>query len=367
MTQRQPFLSRIFRSRKQSGNIDRQDTSDEIASSYENPQPAFPDGIKVLHDCADATVDICFVHGLTGDRDNTWTAEGQFWPKTLLPLKLPGARILSYGYDAYIAKATSTASANRLIDHATNLLTDLTNDRALDNAPDRPLIFIAHSLGGLVCKEAILMSRNNPERHLRGIFGSVRGIIFMGTPHKGSWMADWAKMPASALGLIKSTNKSLLQLLETDNQLLESIQVRFWSMIRELREDGRRLEVTCFFEELPLPVIGTVVSKESATLEGYSAFSIHANHGDMVRFRSVEDNGFKRLLGELVRWKSQLGGASAAASRPASTPMLLTSGSSYYNHFGSGSQFNATGGTQNNNTGSGVQFLGSISGPVHIG
>jgi hypothetical protein len=78
-------------------------------------------------------------------------------------------------------------------------------------------------------------------------------------------------------------------------------------MIRELRESGRHLEVTCFFEALPWPVIGEVVSKTSATLEGYSSFSIHADHRDMVRFASAEDNGFKRLLGELTRWESQVG------------------------------------------------------------
>ena len=277
--------------------------------SSENPPPvsSFPDGVEVLYDCSEATIDICFVHGLTGNRDSTWTAHGQStpWPKTLLPPKLSKARILTYGYDAYIVRK-SVASSNRLIDHATNLLNDLTTDRACCNASSRPLIFVTHSLGGLVCKEAILLSRNNPDAHLRGIFDCIKGIIFMGTPHKGAWMADWANIPASALGLVKSTNKSLLKILETDDQSLESIQVRFWAMIRELREGGRRLEVTCFFEELPLPAVGKVVSKESATLEGYNPISIHANHRDMVKFGSAKDNGFKRLLGELIRWEGQV-------------------------------------------------------------
>jgi protein SERAC1 len=208
------------------------------------------------------------------------------------------------GTRAFLVSAV--ASSNRLIDHATNLLNDLTTDRACCNALARPLIFVAHSLGGLVSKEAILLSRNNPGAHLRDIFECTKGIVFMGTPHRGSWIADWAKIPASALDLVKCTNKSLLKILETDDQLLESIQIRFWSTIRELREDGRPIEVTCFFEELPLPVVGKVVSRESATLECYNMISIHANHRDMVKFSSAEDNGFKRLLGELIRWESQI-------------------------------------------------------------
>jgi hypothetical protein len=253
-----------------------------------------------LYDCADAAVDICFVHGLTGDRERTWTAEGQSnpWPQVLLPAKLDRARILTYGYDAYIVRK-SVASTNRLIDHATNLLVDLASERDLSNASSRPLILVAHSLGGLVCKRAILLSRNNPEVPLRTIFTALKGVGFMGTPHKGAWMADWARIPVSTLGLVKSFNVFLLDVLQRNNQLLESVQVDFLAMVRQLREEGRGLEITCFFEELPVPGAGVIVSKESATFEGYAARSIYANHGNMAKFATAEDNGFRRLLWEL--------------------------------------------------------------------
>ncbi|KAK3896916.1 Alpha/Beta hydrolase protein [Staphylotrichum tortipilum] len=285
-----------------------QSHTDTDSGSSKNPPFSFPDGVKVLHDCPDATVDICFVHGLTGDRESTWTAEGQSipWPKSLLPPRLSRARILTYGYDAYVVRV-SVASANRLNDHAMNLLTKLTTNRELHNASSRPLIFVAHSLGGLVCKEAILLSRNNPELHLCRMFECIKGVIFMGTPHKGTWMANWAKIQASAIGLVKSTNKSLLEVLETNNQYLESIQSRFMAMLREQREGGRPLGVTCFLEELPLPVAGQVVCKASAILEGFTFVTIHANHRDMVRFASTEEDGFQMLLGELIRWEAQLG------------------------------------------------------------
>jgi hypothetical protein len=154
-------------------------------------------------------------------------------------------------------------------------------------------------------QEAILASRNNPERHLKDVFTNTKAVIFMDTPHTGSWMADWAKIPASALAIVKSTNKSLLKILETNDQLIESLQVRFLSMVRDLQP--RRLEVTYFFEELPLLGSGKVVEKNSATFAGYNPISIHANHRNMVKISFADETGFTSVLGELIRWKSEIG------------------------------------------------------------
>ncbi|KAJ5794517.1 alpha/beta-hydrolase [Penicillium paradoxum] len=356
--------------------------SDASRSRNAMPHYFFPDGVEVLYDSPEAVVDICFVHGLTGNRQTTWTLDGQSepWPQTLLPSRIPHARILSYGYDAYVVRSTVTSS-NKLIDHATNLLNDLVSNRAASNALSRPVIFVAHSLGGLVCKKAILLSRNNPDSHLRDIFQSTKGIIFMGTPHKGSWIADWAKIPARSLGIVKSTNTSLLAVLETETQLLESLQVEFWGMVRELRESGRFLEVTSFFEELPLPIVGLVVRKDSATLDGYNSISMHANHRDMVKFGSEQENGYQRLLGELKRWESQIRGAGSPSieawektesngESDNQTPKMLESPllhreSSIFlvNNSGEGwVQTNTGSGAQYNNGGTGNQFNGTIHG-----
>ncbi|KAK4185308.1 hypothetical protein QBC35DRAFT_389783, partial [Podospora australis] len=285
---------------------------------------AFSDGIIPWHSSNDAVVDICSVHGLTGNRTSTWTAKREDttpWPIKLLAPKLGDkARILSYGYDAYIVRM-SVASGNGLLDHATNLLNDLVSYRDSDESepdgPSRPLIFIAHSLGGLVCKRALLLSRNHPEKHLQSLFKSTTGIIFMGTPHRGSWMADWSRLPVASLGIVKSSNKKLIQILRTDNQLLSAVQEDFLGMVRGLREEGRAFQITCFYEELPMQGSDKVVSTESATLDPYTKMSIHANHSNMVKFNFAEDQGFKRVYGELDRW--------IRASSSAKKPRVLTS------------------------------------------
>lgn len=74
---------------------------------------------------------IVFVHGLTGDREETWKAKGAThpWPQSLLPSKLPYARILSFGYDANVADWQAVVSNNRIGNHAKNLLSALATHR----------------------------------------------------------------------------------------------------------------------------------------------------------------------------------------------------------------------------------------------
>jgi hypothetical protein len=138
-------------------------SNDDTTSAAPSPTPerhtaiAFPVGPSTWVEREDAEFDICFIHGLTGNRDTTWTAKGvtEPWPKKLLPIEFPDAkvRIMTYGYDAYITRWGS-ASSNQMIDHASTFLQKITADREKARATARPLIIVAHSLGGLVTKQA---------------------------------------------------------------------------------------------------------------------------------------------------------------------------------------------------------------------
>lgn len=76
-----------------------------------------------------------------------------FWPKDLLSKDLPNSRIITFGYDADIVNFLSPASQNCIGDHARNLLNYVTNRRDNSNTSDRPLLIVAHSLGGLVAED----------------------------------------------------------------------------------------------------------------------------------------------------------------------------------------------------------------------
>ena len=77
---------------------------------------------------------IIFVHGLTGDREKTWKTRdaAASWPQTLLPSKVPNARILTFGYDAYVTDWRGMVSKSRIGNHAMNLLTSVATFREDD-------------------------------------------------------------------------------------------------------------------------------------------------------------------------------------------------------------------------------------------
>ena len=54
---------------------------------------------------------------------------GTYWPATLLSCDVPNSRILSFGYDADVVNFWNPTSQNRIGNHASNMLGDLTRLR----------------------------------------------------------------------------------------------------------------------------------------------------------------------------------------------------------------------------------------------
>lgn len=173
-------------------------------------------------------LDIIFVHGLNpkGSENHakeTWTHSGDashtmtFWPQALLPESIPSARILLFGYNSSIL---AHASITPVHGHANTLLNRLYNKRREDNEKHRPIIFIAHSLGGLLVKQALVEAKLNPLYTC--IKASTHGLVFFGTPHSGGNRASVADSAAKLCSALTGHGKnSLLETLEEDSLLNE--------------------------------------------------------------------------------------------------------------------------------------------------
>ncbi|KAH0536187.1 hypothetical protein FGG08_006926 [Glutinoglossum americanum] len=300
-------------------NKSNNDSTSRSPTTIVSPK-TFPSGIKLLHEGIDSVVDIIFVHGLTGDREKTWTAKNVLspWPQSLLPSKIPNARVLTFGYDANVGDWQGLVSKNRIGNHAMNLLVAVATYRENDEtvgmsnfgrtcmrgckspAPMKKQLYLR-------ARQALVASRQRPEKHLQNILNSTRGIAFLGTPHHGAGLARWAEMLAKSIGLLVQANAEILTVLKSDSEVLARIQDSFHTMLRARNNEGYQpIEITCFFEEMPLPGIGLVVPHDSAILPGYIPIGIQKNHMDMPKFAQADDPGFVAVAGELQRWVKML-------------------------------------------------------------
>lgn len=160
-----------------------------------------------------------------------------------------------------MAHWTRPAGQNTVRAHAQNLINDFTILRRTTRSPGRPIIFVAHSLGGLVCQEALLVCLNPTEEYHRDILASTRGVAFLGTPHAGSSLQKFASAVADIINLcpIKKPNKDILEVLNRHSQVLANIKDGFLTMVRTRKENHLpTIRLHTFVEELPVTALGHV-------------------------------------------------------------------------------------------------------------
>ena len=195
-----------------------------------------------------AQVDIILVHGLNGRPDTTWTSpNGTFWPIDLLPEALRGipANVLVYGYnaDVYSCHNDRSASSQFIHQHAQTLVTSLTMFRRGEGTSRNPIIWVCHSLGGILVKRALLYSNDvRAQFHddFRSVFVSTFGIIFLGTPHMGSDVASWALMLQGMADAVLpkrlfESESVLLRTLKKDCETLMDINDHFMDVFPRFR------------------------------------------------------------------------------------------------------------------------------------
>lgn len=201
-----------------------------------------------------AGVDIVAIHGLNGHYLTTWTDEksGVNWLADILPNVAPASRIMSFSYNSVLQ---FSKSASDVFTFAHQLLEGILAERNTDEEKQRPIVFICHSLGGLVFKRAYLLADENPD--YASLLKKMRGVMFFGTPHRGSSMASWATVAArllAAASLGTSTNTQLAKDLGPDSEKLRCISEAF--QYRALRD---KLPIVSGYETNKLAFMGTLV------------------------------------------------------------------------------------------------------------
>ncbi|KAH9906958.1 hypothetical protein F4778DRAFT_724143 [Xylariomycetidae sp. FL2044] len=249
-------------------------------------------GLRVIHQPDFPLIDIIFVHGLGGHSQKTWSKDhdpSMFWPELWLPCEpdVGMARILTFGYNATWRGASKSISS--ITDFAKELLFEMRfakNDDGADlDLGKRPIIFVVHSMGGLVVKKAYLLGIH--DENYKDLIESISAIMFLSTPHRGT---DLAKSLNRILAASFQSTKSFISDLNKSSPTIEELNEQF-------RHLAPRLSIWSFYETLATsigPKKIMVLEKDTSVL-GYPAEisrPLQADHHGVCKYSSPTDSTY---------------------------------------------------------------------------
>lgn len=142
--------------------------------------------------------DVVFVHGLGDNAFNAWRYgkdNSTSWPHWLGD-DFPQVGVWSLDYAASPSKwprfkrllglgSNDSGHTMALPDRALQVL-----DRMVHKGlGQRPLMFIGHSLGGLLVKQLLRKASESPDPHKNAVAAQSRAVLFLATPHAGAELA----------------------------------------------------------------------------------------------------------------------------------------------------------------------------------
>ncbi|KAI0854883.1 hypothetical protein F4860DRAFT_498003 [Xylaria cubensis] len=214
-----------------------------------------PNGIRVISDPVDAKFDIVAVHGLGAHPEYTWTCDApeedpqtdrihehtstcdtpEWSPRRkihllrcLLKESFPEARILSFAYNSDWLIDAPIKTAQQIGERLHDQLVRDRNERQ----QRLPIIFVGHSFGGIVIKQALCEALCASEESKK-IVHDTSGILFLGTPHQGSPLSHFGFIVAWATGFLGSST-GLLFTLRHHSDGLTDLRRRFHNVYRSL-------------------------------------------------------------------------------------------------------------------------------------
>ena len=171
---------------------------------------------------------------------------------------------MTFGYDSqWFGEA---ATKQDLTSVSNNLLLSLTMERR--KCPDRPLIFIGHCYGGLVIQKALVTAKHHSERWT-GIFESTIGLVFLGTPHRGTGHITSTGMKetlnerhAHVEDYSLAIEDSVLETLLSQSPMLDDVRREFvdtW-----IASHGRN-GLVCFYEQ-KATIVGKIIGQQDKVM-----------------------------------------------------------------------------------------------------
>ncbi|XP_067097654.1 protein SERAC1 isoform X1 [Osmerus mordax] len=267
----------------------------------------YQDGVYVLHpQCRTSQpikADVLFVHGLLGAAFKTWRQKDcdvteeekafkedytECWPKSWLAEDCPNLRVLSVEYDSHLSDWRSKCPAENQRKSLAYRSRELLKKLKSAGVGERPVVWVAHSMGGLLVKKMLLDAANDPD--LQDLMKNTKGIMFYSVPHHGTFMAEYS-VNVRYLLFPSVEVKELCR----DSPALRDLNENFLDIAKD-----RDIKVLSFAETLPTtigPMIKIqVVPPQSADLGIGDLIQVDVDHLNICKPEKKDSFLYKRSL-----------------------------------------------------------------------
>lgn len=245
--------------------------------------------LERVFECAFPLTDVIFVHGLTGDPLTTWSNSSyeSFWPQWISE-EFASVAVYTLGYPASVLAKWARTEMD-LFERANNILERF----AGVGIGQRPIVFVSHSLGGILVKLILRKSCDAKDPDWNQVSVATRLVVFLSTPHTG---ADIARV----LKILPHVS-SHVDLLANKSGFLEDLNGHY----RTFALARTDLATAVYYEKYPTNGV-LVVPKESADpgLAGVVPVPIDRDHVSICKPQSRDDTvylGVKRHIHRVVK------------------------------------------------------------------
>ncbi|KAI1321511.1 hypothetical protein F5Y16DRAFT_416848 [Xylariaceae sp. FL0255] len=233
-------------------------------------------------------------------RDESILPTPIFWPRDLLPAACHAARIMTWGYQLVRKETALVQAQGDIFAHASELVRELVKARSGTGERQRPIVFIAHSIGGAMIKEVLRQAESSGDAKMKDLLISTAATFFFGCPHQIGEQETFEEVVlsmASSTSNIKAVSPTLAALCAVyDSKWIFGSKafVRLWHDYNFVVKTYHEVSsLGAYTEEDKLTQTRIASSMIGDSSEG--AEVLLSDHANMCRFQSAADPGFQSL------------------------------------------------------------------------
>lgn len=208
-------------------------------------------------------IDIIAIHGLDTKSPDTWIWKPQdsngsrndnsshisevnwLTDRGMLPAVVGPARIFTCDWPASFFVDQDTIQMTT-IELARSLLLSIQSERRKDM--DRPILFIASCLGGVILTQAMVVAAKQNSDY-QSLWRATRGIVFLATPFRGTAFQDIADVAITLMdGYARLAGRSVTTLLHSVKGSTHFLEELVGEFTREYRQRDQTCKLAIFYE-----------------------------------------------------------------------------------------------------------------------